>query len=293
MATTEKTLITVETKINAPVEKVWKFWTDPKHIIKWNQASDDWHTPHAENDLRVEGRFLSRMEAKDNSGGFDFSGKYTKVEPHKLIEYVMDDERKVEVKFISKASTTTVTERFEAEQTHSIEMQQTGWQAILDNFKKYVEQSTEMSKISFDIQINASPEKVYKTLLDDKTYREWTAPFNPTSYYKGSWEKGSKIYFIGTDNDGNESGMVSMIRENIPNKFVSIQHMGILQNGNEITSGPEVEGWGDALENYTITEENGKTLFSIEMDANNEYKDYFEETWPKALNKLKELSEAK
>jgi uncharacterized protein YndB with AHSA1/START domain len=288
---TEKTAIAVNATINAPVQKVWRFWTEPKHIVKWNNASDDWHTPRAENDLRVDGKFLSRMEARDKSVGFDFTGTYTRVEPHKLIEYVMDDGRKVNIKFDEMDSKTEVTETFDAEQTNSIEMQQTGWQAILDNFKKYVEDSTKTSKISFETTINASPEKVYKTLLDDKTYREWTAPFNPTSHYKGTWEKGSKILFIGSDDKGNVGGMVSRVEENIPNKFVSIKHLGILEGEKEITSGPQVEGWGDAMENYTLTEENGKTLFSVEMDANNEYKDYFEETWPKALDKLKELSE--
>ncbi|MBA3285406.1 MAG: SRPBCC domain-containing protein [Nitrosopumilus sp.] len=289
--TTEKTAITVNALVNAPVQKVWKFWTDPKHIVKWNNASDDWHTPSAENDLRVDGKFLSRMEARDESVGFEFTGIYTRVEPQKLIEYVMDDGRKVTIKFDEMDNKTTVTETFDAEQTNSIEMQQTGWQAILNNFKEYVEKSTEMEKISFNIKINASPEKVYKTLLDDKTYREWTAPFNPTSHYKGTWEKGSKILFIGSDDKGNVGGMVSRIEENIPNKFVSIKHLGILEGDKEITSGPQVEGWGDAMENYTLTEENGKTLFSVETDANNEYKDYFEETWPKALDKLKEISE--
>ncbi|MGI8894025.1 MAG: SRPBCC family protein [Bacteroidia bacterium] len=289
--TTEKTAITVNALVNAPVQKVWKFWTDPKHIVKWNNASDDWHTPSAENDLRVDGKFLSRMEARDESVGFEFTGIYTRVEPQKLIEYVMDDGRKVTIKFDEMDNKTTVTETFDAEQTNSIEMQQTGWQAILNNFKEYVEKSTEMEKISFNIKINASPEKVYKTLLDDKTYREWTAPFNPTSHYKGTWEKGSKIIFIGSDDKGNVGGMVSRIEENIPNKFVSIKHLGILEGDKEITSGPQVEGWGDAMENYTLTEENGKTLFSVETDANNEYKDYFEETWPKALDKLKEISE--
>src|ERR1051326_187314 len=137
--TTEKTNITVEAIVNAPVEKVWELWTNPQHIIHWNNASDDWHTPRAENDLRVGGKFLSRMEAKDGSFGFDFGGEYNKVEQHKEIEYTIGDGRKVNITFVPQGNTTKLTETFEAEDTHSIEMQRTGWQNILNNFKKYAE----------------------------------------------------------------------------------------------------------------------------------------------------------
>ena len=135
-----KTTITVEAAIAAPIEKVWQYWTEPQHITQWNNASEDWHTPHAENDLK-EGRFTSRMEAKDGSFGFDFSGNYTLVETNKLIEYTLDDDRKVSINFTSHGNETTVVKTFEAENMNSIELQKGGWQAILDNFKKYVENS--------------------------------------------------------------------------------------------------------------------------------------------------------
>lgn len=136
-----KTTITVEAAIAAPLEKVWQYWTEPQHIIQWNNASEDWHTPHAENDLKEGGRFMSKMEAKDGSFGFDFGGTYTLVETNKQIEYTLDDDRKVSIHFISKGNATTVVETFEAENMNSIELQKSGWQAILDNFKKYVEES--------------------------------------------------------------------------------------------------------------------------------------------------------
>lgn len=138
-AKTNKNAITVKTIINAPVEKVWECWTDPKHIIHWNNASDDWHTPRAKNDLRVGGQFLSRMEAKDGSMGFDFFGQYTKIKKYKLIESTLGDIRKVQVHFDTDGNETLVTEVFEAELENSIEMQKMGWQAILNNFKKYTE----------------------------------------------------------------------------------------------------------------------------------------------------------
>jgi uncharacterized protein YndB with AHSA1/START domain len=139
METTNAQQITIETSINAPVEKVWEFWTKPEHITQWNNASDDWYTPRAENDLRVGGSFLARMEAKDGSVGFDFGGKYNAVEPLKYIEYSMGDGRTVGITFSQEDNQTKVVETFDAENTHSIEMQQAGWQAILDNFKKHVE----------------------------------------------------------------------------------------------------------------------------------------------------------
>jgi uncharacterized protein YndB with AHSA1/START domain len=134
MSTDEKKkVITIESTIQAPVNKVWDFWTKPEHITKWNNVSDDWHTPWAKNDLRVEGKFLSHMEAKDGSMGFDFGGVYNAVNEHQFIEYTIGDGRKVKVKFTPQANITRVVESFEAENTHSLEMQRGGWQAILDN----------------------------------------------------------------------------------------------------------------------------------------------------------------
>jgi uncharacterized protein YndB with AHSA1/START domain len=131
--------ITVSAIVKQPVARVWVLWTNPFHIIHWNYASADWHTTYAETDLKKGGKFLSRMEAKDGSFGFDFSGEYTKVELNKCIKYTLDDERVVEILFRSKGNDTIVTETFEAEQENSVELQKTGWQSILDNFKNYAE----------------------------------------------------------------------------------------------------------------------------------------------------------
>jgi uncharacterized protein YndB with AHSA1/START domain len=139
METPDKKIISIEATINASSEKVWDLLTNPEHIVKWNNASDDWHTPRAENDLRAGGRFLSRMEARDGSSGFDFSGVYTEVKPREKIGYTMDDGRRVQILLVSRGNTTMVKESFEAEQENSVEMQQNGWQSILNNFKKYVE----------------------------------------------------------------------------------------------------------------------------------------------------------
>ncbi len=140
METATKTPITVSTVINAPVGKVWNTWNGPEHITKWCQASPDWHAPYADNDLRVDGTFKTTMAAKDGSFSFDFGGVYTSVEPHKLIAYTMGDGRKVKVVFEDQGTSTRIIETFDPEDTNPIEMQQGGWQAILDNFKKYTEE---------------------------------------------------------------------------------------------------------------------------------------------------------
>lgn len=132
--------ITITATVSAPIEKVWKYWTEPEHITKWAFASDDWEAPSAENDLQVEGRFVTRMQAKVGSDGFDFSGEYTEVLEHEKISYLLDDGRKVVTVFESLGDETKIISTFEMESENPEEMQRAGWQAILDNFKKHAEQ---------------------------------------------------------------------------------------------------------------------------------------------------------
>jgi len=151
-----------------------------------------------------------------------------------------------------------------------------------------------MKKQQYQKDIYASAEKVYNTMLglsNIKTYEQWTAEFNPTSTYEGSWEKGTKMYFVGTDKNGKRAGMVSEIADNIPFQFVSIRHYGILNGETEIVDGPDVEKWAGGLENYAFNENNGVTTVTVEIDVAQDYLDYFNTIWPKALNKLKELAE--
>jgi uncharacterized protein YndB with AHSA1/START domain len=135
-------MITVQSTINASIEKVWELWTAPEHVMKWNNASEDWHTPFAENDLKVGGKFKYTMASKDGTLRFDFEGIYTNVVNHSLIEYEMADGRKVKIVFEKDAKGIKVIESFDPETENSEEMQKNGWQAILDNFKKYVENAT-------------------------------------------------------------------------------------------------------------------------------------------------------
>ncbi len=131
-----KESITIESVVNAPIDKAWKLWTEPEHIKKWNNASPDWHMPIAKNDLKAGGKFISRMEAIDGSFGFDYEGVYDKVKTNELISYTLGDSRKVEITFSVQNNKTKIVETFEAESINSIEMQRGGWQSILDNFPK-------------------------------------------------------------------------------------------------------------------------------------------------------------
>lgn len=131
--------ITVQTTIRADIDKVWQYWTTPEHIINWNFASDEWCCPSAENDLRPNGKFSSRMEAKDGSMGFDFTGRYTEVIEKELIAYTMEDGRAVNISFTNNGNEVTLRETFDAEEINTGEKQRAGWQAILENFKHYVE----------------------------------------------------------------------------------------------------------------------------------------------------------
>ncbi|MCA1918241.1 polyketide cyclase [Flavobacterium piscis] len=134
-------MITVQNTINASIDKVWEFWTQPEHIKNWSFASAEWHTPYAENDLREGGKFKSTMAAKDGSMSFDLGGEYTLVEKNKAIEYVLEDGRKVEITFTETPDGVEIIQSFDPETQNSDEMQQGGWNAILDNFKSYVEQN--------------------------------------------------------------------------------------------------------------------------------------------------------
>lgn len=149
-----------------------------------------------------------------------------------------------------------------------------------------------MQKLHFSILINAPKDKVWHAMLDDQPYREWTKEFNEGSYYKGSWEKGSKILFLGPDpNTGEEGGMVSRIAENKPYEFISIEHLGLVQNGVEDTTSEEARKWAPAFENYTFNDKDGATEVLVDIDVEDEHVQMFNEMWLKGLLKLKELAE--
>lgn len=151
-----------------------------------------------------------------------------------------------------------------------------------------------MEKLQFKIEIKAPASKVFDLMLgitNKSTYEQWTALFNPTSTYEGNWNKGSKILFLGSDEFGEKGGMVSEITENKLDKFISIRHFGLVKKGVEITDGPEVEKWANGFENYTFKENNGVTKVIVDLDTTHDFLDYMNQTYPKALDKLKEICE--
>jgi hypothetical protein len=148
-----------------------------------------------------------------------------------------------------------------------------------------------MKTLQFTSHINAPKETVWYAMLDDEPYREWTSVFGPGSHYVGNWEPGSKILFVAPSDDGGTEGMVSTIAENRPHEFVSIKHLGFMKNGVEDTESDQAKAWEGAHENYTLRSENEGTTVLVDLDTVEEFADYFEETWPKALDKLKVIAE--
>lgn len=151
-----------------------------------------------------------------------------------------------------------------------------------------------MQKLQFKISINAPVTQAYDYMLginNKSTYEQWTALFNPTSTYEGSWDKGSKILFVGVDEKGEKGGIVSRIIDNIPNQFVSVQHYGLVKGDQEMTEGPEVEKWANGFENYSFEENHGVTTVTVELDTTADFVDYMNAKYPKALSKLKEICE--
>ena len=144
-----------------------------------------------------------------------------------------------------------------------------------------------MEKQTFSITIDAPREKVWDTLWKDESYRAWTSAFSENSYAETDWQTGSKVRFL----DGKGSGMVSTIAENRPNEYMSIRHLGMVKDGVEDTSSEEVKQWAGALENYTLKTEGGKTELVVDLDVNDDWVEYMQNTWPKALQRLKELAE--
>jgi uncharacterized protein YndB with AHSA1/START domain len=148
-----------------------------------------------------------------------------------------------------------------------------------------------METLQFKTTIKADVEKVYHTMLGEETFKQWTGIFHPTSRYEGNWDKGSKIKFIGEGKDGKQEGMVGIVRENKPSEFVSVEYIALVDGDKEVSTGPGVAEWLNTFENYTFENHNGETTVTVDIDMNDEMIAYFNEKYPQALNKLKEICE--
>lgn len=149
-----------------------------------------------------------------------------------------------------------------------------------------------MQTITFSTTINAPVSKVWKTMLEHPTYEMWTEAFHVGSTYEGSWDKGSDIRFIALNDEGQKEGMISRVKENIPHQYISVEHYGFILNGVEDTTSEQVTSWAPSYENYSFTEKNGQTEVKVDIEVTDEYKDMFDEMWPKALAKLKAVCES-
>jgi uncharacterized protein YndB with AHSA1/START domain len=283
--------ITVTTNVTNSIKNTWELWNTPYHIMRWNQASTDWHTSYAENDLKTGGSFLSRMESRDGKMSFDFEGAYLCVKKEEEIEYEIPDGRNVRVEFREEEGITVITETFDTENTNPVELQRAGWQAILDSFAKYAGLAGNGIILRYSVSIQRRPEDVMAAMISEPGYKYWTSAFNESSHYEGSWEKGKRISSVGMDANGKKGGMISSIKELIPGKFLSIEHTGLIENGEEITNRADVEKWKGMLENYYFRPVNELTEVTIEMGSIEGFDDYFNKTWPVALNRLKSYCE--
>lgn len=227
-------LITVETIVHAPVDQVWRAYTSPDAIVQWNAASDDWHTTKATVDLRPGGAFCSRMEAKDGSFGFDFAGTYTQVVPNCLLEYAFG-ERTARVEFVDGQGGVTVRVSFDAEETHSLEQQRGGWQAILDRFRRYVETShagtlpAEPPAARSDARqtfIPAAPAEVYAAMADPARLGRWWGPDGFTNtIHQFDFEPGGRWTLTMHGPDGKSYPNESRFARLIPNERFEIEHL--------------------------------------------------------------------
>ncbi|MEM8901958.1 MAG: SRPBCC domain-containing protein [Bacteroidota bacterium] len=150
----------------------------------------------------------------------------------------------------------------------------------------------QMERLYYEISIDATPMVVYQVITGKATFEKWTAEFSPISTYEGSWDQGTEMKFISTMEDGSTAGMISLVRENRPNEYIGLTHIGMIQNGEEIREGPEIDIMKGAEENYSILPDGEGALLKIDTHTYADYKSYFEETWPKGLAVIKEMAES-
>lgn len=299
--------IVISADVLASANDTWNFFTHAKHVIRWNHASDDWHSVSARNDVREGGKFLFRMEAKNGSFGFDFSGVYERIEKPARLQYRLDDGRMVDVRFEpatnpatnthETSEATNVTISFDPEASHSIAMQREGWQAILNNFKAYAQLHAEKrwEVFLFEITINAPPRTVYEAVTDKELFSCWTRVFHPSSLYEGSWDAGAKILFLGLDAQGCPEGLSAVVTDNIPHSLIALRYVGVVSAGAETTTSEDALAWRDARERYVFRSAQGgkATELLVDTDVLAGDCENFQAKWNEALAELKKICETK
>jgi uncharacterized protein YndB with AHSA1/START domain len=261
--------ITVATRIKAPLARVWAAWNDPRAMEQWNAASPDWHTPRASVDLRVGGRLLARMEARDGSAGFDFGATYTRIEPQRCIEYVMDDERRVRVDFLACGEGTVVIETFEAENVWPPEHQRAGWQAILDNFARHVEGpsrrdgaaagATGERAVRNARHLPASAQAVYDAFATPERLACWWGPEGFRNTFETfEFRPGGRWTFVMHGPDGTDHPNHCRFEELDPGRRIVIRHEDVPRFTLTVRLAPDGDGthldWGQTFDEVRVAD---------------------------------------
>jgi uncharacterized protein YndB with AHSA1/START domain len=276
---------TISQTATVPANTLFEAYLNPKDNIQWNYASDGWTTGKVDIDARVGGKFAIEYISPDRSRDFVVSGVYDEIVPNQKIVYSLDDGRPVTVQFIEKdKNATEITIELTLEDESSEEMQRAGWGMIMKHFVDYVERKNNPNNnvIRKSILIKASPEKVWKNLLDKQDYEYWTEVFTPGSTYEGEMKLNNTIIFTSPESPAGE-GMKAKIKTLIPNFQISFEHLG----------SQEASSWSGFRETYTIwPQEESLVRLDIYCDTTKEYFEMMDTSWDKALDRVKELGES-
>ena len=280
-------IISISVTIKSDIHTVWKSFTETKHIVNWYFASPDWHAPTAEHDFNNGGKFSIRMEAWDESFGFDYTGTYDKIVDFKEVVYTLDDGRKVDTSFMQTGDEIVVSQDFQADEGIDVEMQRMGWQGILNQLKKYVESKTVVFEVEADI--NASADTVWDCLTKNEIYKKWSKAFSPNSEFKGDWDKGKHIDYI----DIGKGGTRALVEGVELNKFIQQRHIATITAENEIdTKSDSAKHWIGTIENYTLKDIGGAIRFTVHIECHEQFREFIESSWNTAILDFKRVCES-
>lgn len=267
-----KTTLQVSTDVAADPASVWTRFTVPGHIMQWNFASEEWHCPAAENDLRPGGVYRTRMEARDGSQGFDFEGVYDEVVPESRLAYTLTNGRQVKTEFSDQNGRTRVTTTFEPEDSFPIEVQQAGWQAIIDNFRRYVESEPERM-VREQVTIDTPADTVWSIITHPRYARELGQQFDKNAYVRSDWQLGSAVEFVYEPERIAATGTISELK---PLELIRIDF--------------DFDGFA-YYESFHFSSTEGQTILTAEAGPYTHARDEHATVWSNWLQKVRELSE--
>ncbi len=271
-------VIEIEVLIKNSLDKVWEYWTGQPFISQWYSASDDWWTPWVNQNFQVDQGFVYRMEARDGSMGFDFSGVFTEIVDHEKIVYVLEDGRKVLTTFEERDGRILLKQAFDAEDQNSAQMQKDGWQAILNHFKSFCE--GDQIEMSFRTVLGTNPNRVWEYLTLPRLYEEWAIAFSEQPKFVGQWVEGGTIDFI----DFQEGGTRVQLDKVKPFEKLYMTHIAMIDGQAGIVEDhPEAPTWVGTKENYDLELVGKETILTIHIMCHPKYVDYLRNSWEKAV----------